>query len=64
MVTGINKDYIKQEIVKTLRELGSRFSAHLIAEGIEDQDDMARLRDLNVPYGQGFLLQRPAERTV
>lgn len=64
MVTGIDSDFIKQEIVNTLRDLGSRFSASLIAEGIEDPKDMARLRDLNVPFGQGFLLQRPSERAV
>ena len=58
MVTGINSDFIKQEIVKTLRELGSRFSASLIAEGIENPSDMQKLRELQVPYGQGFLLEK------
>lgn len=64
MVTGINSDFIKQEIVSTLRDLGSRFSCRLIAEGIEDPKDMGKLRELNVPFGQGFLLQRPSERAV
>jgi EAL domain-containing protein (putative c-di-GMP-specific phosphodiesterase class I)/GGDEF domain-containing protein len=64
MVSGIDSDFIKQEIVHTLRQLGSRFSASLIAEGIEDPKDMMRLRELNIPFGQGFLLQRPSERAV
>ncbi|PWT93320.1 MAG: hypothetical protein C5B54_02095 [Acidobacteria bacterium] len=61
MVNGICDDFIKQEIVKTLRDLASRFSASLIAEGIEDQDDLKMLQELNVPYGQGYLFQRPSE---
>jgi EAL domain-containing protein (putative c-di-GMP-specific phosphodiesterase class I) len=60
MTRGISNDYIKQEIVKTLRDLGARFSARLIAEGIENPEDMNKLRELNIPFGQGFLLQRPA----
>jgi EAL domain-containing protein (putative c-di-GMP-specific phosphodiesterase class I) len=64
MVNGISSDFIKQEIVKTLRELGSRFSAQIIAEGIEDPRDMSKLQELQVPFGQGYLLQRPAERAV
>ena len=32
----------------------------LIAEGVEREEDLAALRVLGVPYGQGFLLGRPA----
>ena len=31
----------------------------VIAEGIEEPDDLAALRDLGVELGQGFLLSRP-----
>lgn len=61
MVNGIADDFIKQEIVKTLRDLASRFSASLIAEGIEKQEDLQTLQDLQVPFGQGYLLKRPGE---
>lgn len=61
MINGIHEDFIKQEIVKTLRDLARRFSASLIAEGIEATEDIETLSELKIPYGQGFLLQRPGE---
>ncbi|HEY4492026.1 MAG TPA: EAL domain-containing protein, partial [Acidobacteriota bacterium] len=64
MVQGISSDFIKQEIVKTLRDLASRFSASLIAEGIEQEQELKTLRELQVPYGQGFLFHRPADRLL
>ena len=64
MVQGISKDFIKQEIVKTLRDMGGRFSATLIAEGIEDERDLRTLQELKVQFGQGFLLKRPDERLL
>jgi EAL domain-containing protein (putative c-di-GMP-specific phosphodiesterase class I) len=64
MVQGISRDFIKQEIVITLRDLAARFSASLIAEGIEEEKDLRALQDLKIPFGQGFLLQRPADRLL
>ncbi len=61
MVQGIAGDYIKQEIVKTLRDMANRFSAVLIAEGIETEEDLISLKNLQVPYGQGFLLKAPSD---
>lgn len=61
MVHGVARDYIKQEILKALQDMGSRFSASLIAEGIETEDDLQKLKDLGIPYGQGYHLKTPAE---
>ena len=64
LVQGISNDYIKQEIVRTLRDMAWRLSASVIAEGIEDEMDLNMLIDLGISYGQGYLLQRPAERLL
>ncbi len=64
LVQGISNDYIKQEIVRTLRDMAWRLSASVIAEGIENETDMNMLIDLGISYGQGYLLQRPAERLL
>src|SRR5262249_50607276 len=64
MVQGISTDFIKQEIVKTLRDMASRFSASLIAEGIEEDSDLKTLQDLGVPFGQGYLFKSPEERLL
>ncbi len=64
LVQGISDDYIKQEIVRTLRDMAWRLSASVIAEGIENETDLNMLIDLGISYGQGYLLQRPAERLL
>jgi EAL domain-containing protein (putative c-di-GMP-specific phosphodiesterase class I) len=61
MVQGISQDFIKQEILKTLRDLAERFSSTLIAEGIESEEDLRSLQQMKVPYGQGYLLKPPSD---
>jgi len=61
MVQGISQDFIKQEIVKSLRDLAQRFSATLIAEGIEREEDLKSLQQLKIRYGQGYLLKAPSD---
>jgi EAL domain-containing protein (putative c-di-GMP-specific phosphodiesterase class I) len=64
LVAGLDEDRIKREIVGSLATLGERIDAELIAEGIETRGELESLRGLGVPWGQGFLLGRPAARPV
>jgi EAL domain-containing protein (putative c-di-GMP-specific phosphodiesterase class I) len=64
LISGLDKDRIKREIVGSLAALGERIDAELIAEGIETQGELESLRSLGVPWGQGFLFGRPAARPV
>jgi len=64
LVSGLDEDRIKREIVGSLAALGERIDAELIAEGIETPGELESLRGLGVPWGQGFLLGRPAARPV
>jgi len=64
LVAGLDEDRIKREIVGSLAALGERIDAELIAEGIETRGELESLRGLGVPWGQGFLLGRPAARPV
>ena len=32
----------------------------IVAEGIETEQELATLRQLGIPFGQGYLLGRPA----
>ncbi len=34
---------------------------HTVAEGIEEPEQLERLRELGVDYGQGYLLARPLD---
>jgi EAL domain-containing protein (putative c-di-GMP-specific phosphodiesterase class I) len=42
--------------------VGREIDASLIAEGIEQPEELKALVDLGVNYGQGFLLGRPSGR--
>ncbi|WP_044398899.1 EAL domain-containing protein [Acidovorax temperans] len=48
------------QMLQAIKGIADVFGTTLIAEGIETQDDLRALRDLDIPYGQGWLLGRPA----
>jgi diguanylate cyclase (GGDEF)-like protein len=45
--------------IKAMVQIGQVFDSKLIAEGIENQEDFRVIRDLDIPYGQGFLIGPP-----
>jgi diguanylate cyclase (GGDEF)-like protein/PAS domain S-box-containing protein len=48
-------------IVSTVLQLGHAMGMATVAEGIERPEQLARLRELGVGFGQGFLLARPMD---
>jgi EAL domain-containing protein (putative c-di-GMP-specific phosphodiesterase class I)/DNA-binding response OmpR family regulator len=58
-VTGIDHDVARQALVAGLGHFSDRFGCTLIAEGIETESELATLRQLAAPLGQGFLLGVP-----
>jgi len=46
-------------VVKSLIHMAKLLKLNVIAEGIESQEQFDLLRDLGVPYGQGYLFSRP-----
>jgi EAL domain-containing protein (putative c-di-GMP-specific phosphodiesterase class I) len=58
-VMGIDHDVARQALVAGLGHFSDRFGCTLIAEGIETELELATLRQLSAPLGQGFLLGRP-----
>ena len=49
----------KLKTIQALQQIAAIFDTALIAEGIESADDLRVLRDLGIPYGQGYFLGRP-----
>ena len=47
-------------LVSTIIQLGRRLRVSTVAEGIEQEDQAARLRALGCEFGQGYLFGRPA----
>lgn len=62
IVHGLHQDTIKREIITAFASLGRQINASLVAEGIEEREELESLLALGVGYGQGFLLGRPRRR--
>ncbi|BAO81097.1 hypothetical protein SRAA_1243 [Serpentinimonas raichei] len=58
-VRDVNQHSHKLQTVQALSRLAEIFGAKLVAEGIETADELEILRDLGLPYAQGFYLGRP-----
>lgn len=60
----IHTDNRRVEAVRAAVQLARSFGAELVAEGIEQESELAVLRDLGVHMGQGWLIGRPQGQTV
>jgi EAL domain-containing protein (putative c-di-GMP-specific phosphodiesterase class I) len=60
----IQKSPIKQEIVRAIVNLSNNIGSRVVAEGVEEREEYEKLRDLNVPYGQGYLFGKPSENLI
>jgi EAL domain-containing protein (putative c-di-GMP-specific phosphodiesterase class I) len=58
-VRGIDQDPVRRSLVTGLDYFARETGCELIAEGIETAAELAALRELGIPYGQGYLLGRP-----
>ncbi|CAN5922389.1 hypothetical protein BH23ACT10_BH23ACT10_11480 [soil metagenome] len=63
LVQGLDVDTGKHALVRSMVGLAVDLGAGMIAEGVETDDELAALRSLGVPLGQGYLLGRPAPAT-
>jgi diguanylate cyclase (GGDEF)-like protein/PAS domain S-box-containing protein len=52
------------EIVKTIINLAHDLNMDSVAEGVETEEQLARLKDLNCQYGQGFFIARPLDASA
>ncbi|MFH0926601.1 MAG: EAL domain-containing protein [bacterium] len=60
MIHQIERNKLKQELVKAINQISSNMGSKVIAEGIETKEEMDVLLHLGVIYGQGFLFAKPA----
>ncbi len=54
LVRGIDSDPPRQEVLRALHAVARKIGAHVIAEGVETEDELRVLRQLGIPYGQGY----------
>jgi diguanylate cyclase (GGDEF)-like protein len=60
LVRGIEADELRQALAAGLDYFSMRSGFHLIAEGVETEDEATALRRLGVEFAQGYLVGRPA----
>jgi diguanylate cyclase (GGDEF)-like protein len=58
-ITGMEEGTENAEIVRTILSLGSNLGMSVVAEGIENEEQLSRLRELGCTYGQGYLFSPP-----
>jgi EAL domain-containing protein (putative c-di-GMP-specific phosphodiesterase class I) len=61
LVRGIDGDRRRATLVDGLARYGRAFGVRLVAEGVETPAELRALRELGVPYGQGYLFAPPAQ---
>lgn len=59
LVRGIARSTVKREMLRSLRHIAETIDAVMIAEGIEQVEDVLALRELGLRYGQGYYMARP-----
>ncbi|UIF90504.1 phosphodiesterase [Cupriavidus sp. UYPR2.512] len=62
LVRGIASCSRRLEILRALLRMMGAFGGRVIAEGIEDEDELAVIRDLGVTGAQGYYVGRPVAR--
>jgi len=60
-IDGIHQDAVKREFVGSMLQMAKASRATVIAEGIEQPEELAVLTDMGVDLVQGYLLCRPQE---
>jgi diguanylate cyclase (GGDEF)-like protein len=60
LIQRIHADPARMALVESFVRFARRIGATVCAEGIESLDELAVLGDLDVQWGQGFVLGRPA----
>ncbi len=59
LIQNIDTDTAKQALVESFVRFGRRTGAQVVAEGIETEEELRVLADLDVTYGQGYFLAKP-----
>jgi len=60
-VMRIGKNGKNTEIIKAIIALAKSLGMFTIAEGVETQDQLDQIRELNCEFCQGYLFSRPVE---
>ncbi len=63
-ICNIGKDKRATEITRSIIAMGSRLGYSVVAEGIEEQQQLDILREWNCPLAQGYLISKPVSEST
>lgn len=58
-IIDIGKDDYSEVFVKMVSELAETIGVHMCVEGVEETDQLQKLRDMKIQYIQGFYFGKP-----
>lgn len=61
LVTNIQEDYYRQEVFKSLVQLGQKIGAVVLAEGVETEEETLTCLELGADLLQGYFFSKPQE---
>ncbi len=59
LITGIDEDLSRQELLRALHAVAGQIRARIIAEGLGTLEELSTLAELGIPFGQGWLFGKP-----
>ncbi len=60
IVRHVANDPMRLHLLRSIADFGARTGMQVIAEGIEDEDDLRALVSCGIEFGQGYFFARPA----
>jgi EAL domain-containing protein (putative c-di-GMP-specific phosphodiesterase class I) len=61
LVRDVHQKKISQQVVKAILDMSQGLGATVIAEGIQVREEVDALREIGVPWGQGYYFARPVD---
>ena len=61
LVRDVHQKKVSQQVVKAILDMSVGLGATVIAEGIQAREEVEALRELGVPWGQGYFYARPVD---
>jgi len=61
LIRNIHIDPLKQNIVEAVISFCKKSNIITISEGVEEEEELRKIKELNIDAAQGFLLARPAK---
>jgi len=59
LVRHVANDPMRIHLLRAIADFGARSGIQVIAEGVEDEQDLAALISCNIEFGQGYFFARP-----